>query len=184
LLGAGKWYYKNGRYLILKLSLADVADNQAIAQGFAKMLELARVKITIETVPINEIQGAVIKARDYDILLTGLVLSSDPDPYLYWHSSQTGADGLNLADFYNKEIDKLLEEGRMTTDLNRRKVVYERFLSLMAEQCPAVYLYANQYNYTQNRKLKNNEVKMIYVTSDRFSNVKDWYVKIGKRFKW
>lgn len=183
-LGVGKWYYKDGYYLIIKVSTVDTPDNQMLANGLAKSLEQVRIKATVEIVPANQLQNDVVKPRDYDVLLAGLILSSDADPYLYWHSSQIGADGLNLASFSNKEVDKLLEEGRMTNNEDRRKAVYERFSNLMAEQAPAIYLYSTDYIYLQNKKLKNNNTSVIFTPSDRFYGVKDWYVKVEKRLKW
>lgn len=183
-LGLGKWYYKDGYYLIIKISTVDTPDNQMLANGLAKSLEQVRIKATVEVVPANQLQNDVVKPRDYDILLAGLILSSDADPYLYWHSSQIGADGLNLANFSNKEVDKLLEEGRLTSSNERRKAVYERFLNLMADQAPAIYLYSTDFIYLQNKKLKNNNNSVIFTPSDRFYGVKDWYVKVEKSLKW
>jgi peptide/nickel transport system substrate-binding protein len=183
-LGKGKWYYKDGDFLILKLTAAEISDNKKIAEMMqADMLE-SRIKVIVELIPANQIQSDVIKTRDYEMLLTGEVLAPDADPYLYWHSSQVGSDGLNLSNLNNKEIDKLIEDGRLTPDSNKRRSDYEKFLSTFSELSPAVYIYAGKYEYVQGHKVKNFSSSMIFEPSDRFANIKDWYINTGNHFTW
>lgn len=183
-LGVGKWYYKDGDFLIIKITAAEISDNNKIAKLLQAGLEGARIKAIVELIPANQIQSDVIKTRDYDALLTGEVLSSDADPYLYWHSSQIGSDGLNLANLSNKEIDRVIEDGRLTPDSNKRKIDYAKFLNLFSELEPAIYLYSGNYEYIQSHKIKNFKGQMAFEPSDRFANVKDWYINTGNHFKW
>lgn len=183
-LGLGKWYYKNGDFLIVKLTAADIADNKKIAETIQAGLAEAKIKVIVELIPANQIQSDVIKTRDYEVLLTGKVLAPDADPYLYWHSSQIGSDGLNLSNFSHKEADKLIEDGRLTADSEKRRIDYAKFLEIFAEQVPAVYLYSGNYEYVQSHKIKNFKGGIVFNPSDRFVNVKDWYINTGNHFKW
>lgn len=183
-LGLGKWYFKGNDFLIAKLSTAEITDNKQIAEKIQADLLDVNIKAVVELIPANQIQSDVIKTRDYEILLTGKVLTADADPYLYWHSSQIGSDGLNLSNLNNKEIDKLIEDGRLNADIAKRKIDYTKFLNIFAEQVPAVYLYARNYMYVQSHKIKNLQGEVIYFPSDRFANVKDWYIETGYNFNW
>jgi ABC-type transport system substrate-binding protein len=62
---------------------------------------------------------------------------SDPDQYLFWHSTQTKT---NLTQTNNPKIDKLLEEGRQTFDQQERKKIYQEFQKILLEECPAIFL--------------------------------------------
>lgn len=183
-LGLGKWYFKGSDFLIVKITAADIADNKQIAEKLQVDLADSRIKAVIELVPASQIQSDVIRTRDYEALLTGEVLAADADPYLYWHSSQIGNDGLNLSNFNNKEIDKLIEDGRLTPDVNKRKIDYAKFLSAFAEQVPAVYLYQSNYRYIQSHKVKNFQGQIIFSPCERFANVTGWYINTGNNFNW
>lgn len=75
----------------------------------------------------------------------------NPDPdimfYRYWHS--TG--NLNLvAGYKDPEIDKLLEQGRATTDVTARKTIYNTVQQKLTEAAPWVWLYTgNDYRIGQ-----------------------------------
>ncbi|MDP4009381.1 MAG: ABC transporter substrate-binding protein [Candidatus Shapirobacteria bacterium] len=75
--------------------------------------------------------------QDYDALLTYAGMPHDPDQYLFWHSTQTKT---NLTKLNNPRIDKLLEEGRQTTDFQERKQIYQDFQRYLLEESPAIFL--------------------------------------------
>jgi peptide/nickel transport system substrate-binding protein len=84
---------------------------------------------------------------DYQIILTDFTPPLDPDQYTIWHSTQ----GTNFTHFSNLKIDKLLEDGRRTSDQKLRKEIYEDFQRFLLEDCPAVFLFKSN-TYTLSRK--------------------------------
>jgi peptide/nickel transport system substrate-binding protein len=184
LLGEGSWYYKNGEYLILKLTTAEIGSNLKLADLVSQSLAEIKVKLVVEPVPANHLQGDVIKTRDYEMLLTGEILPADGDPYLYWHSSQSSGDGLNLSNFNDKELDRLIEDGRLTTDQTRRKIDYAKLSKLIADKVPVIYFYALNYSYAHGHQIKNFNGSVVYSASDRFGSIKNWYTETENNFKW
>lgn len=75
--------------------------------------------------------------NDYQIFLGDFSIPKDPDQYTLWHSD--GPD--NITHYKNLRIDKLLEDGRKTVDLNQRKKIYADFQKFLLEDSPAVFLY-------------------------------------------
>lgn len=73
----------------------------------------------------------------YEALLINQEIPSDPDQYVYWHSTQK----LNLSHYKSPKIDKLLEDGRKTIDLEKRKEIYLDFQRFLVEDSPAVFLF-------------------------------------------
>jgi len=183
LLGTGKWYYKNGNYLIIKLSTVSVAENESVITEIRNMWEAVHVKTLTELVPISQIQSDIIKVRDYDALFSGEILSSDADPYPFWHSSQIGSEGLNLSNYSNKEVDKTLEAGRQATSTEKRKEIYKKFLQSFADDAPAILMYSPKYIYAVNNKVNGFSQSVVIALSDRFSEIQNWYIETGKRFK-
>ena len=61
-----------------------------------------------------------INKKRFDAVILGWTTSVDPDIYDIWHSSKTKEGELNFIGFENSEVDRLLEEGRSTFDINKR----------------------------------------------------------------
>ncbi len=84
---------------------------------------------------------------DYQILLTDFTPPTDPDQYSIWHSTQP----TNFTHFSNLKIDKLLEDGRRTSDQKLRQEIYQDFQRFLLEDCPAVFLFKSN-SYTLSRQ--------------------------------
>ena len=85
---------------------------------------------------------------EFDVLLIAQIIPLDPDQYSLWHSTQ---DQINLTRLKNPRIDKLLEDGRKSLDLDERRKIYFDFQKYLVEEVPAVFLYYPM-TYTINRK--------------------------------
>lgn len=84
---------------------------------------------------------------DYQVLLTDFSPPLDPDQYSIWHSTQP----TNFTHFSNLKIDKLLEDGRRTSDQKLRTEIYQDFQRFLLEDCPAVFLFKSA-TYTLSRE--------------------------------
>lgn len=183
-VGVGKWRQKNNEFLIIKLDTVDRNENRVVAEAVQKYWESLGVKVQLEILPASQIKSEVIKNRNFGALFYGQALGSDPDPYAFWHSSQSGADGFNIANFSNKEVDQLLEDARLTSDIAKRQELYKKFQDIIAEEEPAIFMYSPVYTYLQSTKLKGFDVKQISSPSDRLANVTEWYLQTAKKLIW
>lgn len=75
--------------------------------------------------------------ESFQALLITQEIPSDPDQYIFWHSTQE----LNISRYKSPKIDKLLEEGRKTFDQEKRKQIYYDFQKFLVEETPAVFLF-------------------------------------------
>lgn len=182
--GAGRWRTKDKKFLIIKLTSVDTGENTQIAEAIKNFWQRLNLKVETELVPPSQAQSDVIKPRNFQALFYGEMLGIDPDVYAFWHSSQSGQAGLNIADYSNKEADKLLEDGRLTADPAKRRSYYQKFQEILTEDEPAIFLYSPFYNYIQGKKIKGFDTKSILSPSDRFANISDWYIKTGKKLIW
>jgi len=153
------------------------------AQTLADQLKAIGIRLDIVSVPGEEFFASVIDPRDYEMLLTGVLLGVDPDPYPFWHSSQAREGGLNLAQYGNRKADTLLEEARSATDAETRATKYREFQDLLAADIPAIFLYQSTYSYAISTKVRNVTIDRIATPADRFANVTSWYVKTRKTLK-
>ncbi|MCX6795937.1 MAG: ABC transporter substrate-binding protein [Candidatus Falkowbacteria bacterium] len=183
-VGTGQWRQKNQEFLVIKLSTVDRNENRLVAEEIKKYWESAGVKTELEILPASQVQTEVIKNRSFDALFYGQVLGGDPDPYAFWHSSQTGTAGFNIANYINKEADQLIEDARLTSDIAKRQELYKKFQAIIVEEEPAIFMYSPVYTYVQNAKLKGFTVKDIVLPSDRLADVQEWYLQTGKQLVW
>lgn len=101
----------------------------------AEAIAAAWKQIGIET-KIEEINSV---PDNFQIFLGDFTVPHDPDQYRLWHSSQIQLN--NISRYKNVRIDKLLEDGRKTTNFDERKKIYDDFQKYLIEDAPASFLY-------------------------------------------
>jgi peptide/nickel transport system substrate-binding protein len=74
--------------------------------------------------------------NNYEAILIGQEIPSDPDQYSLWHSDQS----TNFTHYKNTRIDALLERGRTTVDQSERKEIYQEFQQFFLEDAPAIFI--------------------------------------------
>lgn len=170
--------------LLLEFSLVttDWPDLAETAEILRQQWEVIGAKVNVESLPVADIQQNYIRPREYDALLFGQVLGVDPDPYAFWHSSQTRDPGLNLALYSNQDVNKNLEKIRQEIDEGKRAEYLAKFQQTVSEDIPALFLYSPNYLYIVNKKVKGISLHSMVTPDKRFSNVMEWYVKT-KRVK-
>ncbi|MDA8086193.1 MAG: peptide-binding protein [Nitrospiraceae bacterium] len=82
-----------------------------------------------------------IDKKRFEAVILGWSLSRDPDLYEIFDSSQTKDGGFNFVSFKDQEADRLIEEGRTTFDLKKRKQIYHKLHYLLAQEQPYTFLY-------------------------------------------
>lgn len=175
---------KDGVELALSLSTIDQEEYVTTVELIKKYWEAVGVRVELKIYSTKDIQKKVIAPRQYEALLFGEIVGADPDPYPFWHSSQNRDPGLNLAVFFNKQVDQLLEEARQTDDSEQRRLKYLHFQNILADELPAIFLYNPTYTYPVHDKVKGMEGGTINILSDRFSTVSQWYIETSRNWTW
>ena len=153
------------------------------AEELSQMWQKIGIAVEPEFLDVSEIIQNCIRPRDYEILLFGEVIGSDPNPYPYWHSSQRRDPGFNLSLYSNEKVDKLLEEARVNLNPEVRIRKYQEFQNIVVDDIPAIFLYSPIYLYGVNKKVKGIEIKNVILPSKRFSQIEDWYIKTKRVWK-
>ncbi len=153
----------------------DSEENRALLEDLLKKWNDINFKADIYYKSANELLNNVIPNRDYDVLIYGLDYGYDPDPYPFWHSTQSGSAGFNLSNFSDIDADVLLEDARKIADTKVRKEKYDEFWSIFNEEVPAVIISQDEWVFGISDKFKG--VKKGYAISpeDRFLYIYKWY---------
>ena len=170
--------------LPLKFTLATINQPQLveIANYLKNYWQKIGVAVDVKAVEISELKS-IIKTRDYDAILYGEVLGSEPDLYPFWHSSQVNDPGLNLSGYQNKDADQLLKEARETLDIAVKRENYEKLQNIIIKDAPALFLYNPDYIYWVSQKINGINTTKIADPAKRFSNISEWFIKTKKIFK-
>ena len=96
--------------------------------------------------------------QNFQALLLSESIPSDPDQYALWHSTQTNT---NLSKYSSPRVDKDLEDGRKTGDLEKRKESYLDFQKVLIDDSPATFLYFPKTQVVYRKKVENNLSKIL-----------------------
>lgn len=127
--------------------------------------------------PGQEFMVNTIRPRNYDILLYEVELGADPDPFVYYHSSQASPSGLNLSNYHSAIVDDSILAARSTLNESLRKSKYETFLKNWVNDVPAIGIYQASLTYYFNKNVRafSEDDHLVYAT-DRFVDVEYWAV--------
>lgn len=168
----------------LKFTITTVNQPQLIevANLLKKYWEGVGAQVDINAISLTELKP-IIKSRNYDALLYGEALGSEPDLYPFWHSSQKLDPGLNLSSYENKQADQLLKDSRETMDLLLKEQKLEKLQNIIIDDAPALFLYNPNYLYWVSSKVRGIETEKIIDPAKRFIGVTHWYMQTKRVWK-
>lgn len=140
------------------------------------------VTADINAIKLSDLKD-VIKNRNYDALLYGEALGSQPDLYPFWHSTQINDPGLNLSEYQNKNADKLLKDARETLDAGTKALDYAKLQDTILTDAPALFLYNPDYLYWVSEKIIGIDTVKIVDPAKRFANIQNWYISTKRVLK-
>ena len=125
----------------------EIITNQNKEREKSAVLIQRRLKEVGIDVQIRAIEWAsfisrFIKTGDFDVVVLGWSLGLDPDQYSIWHSSQQAPGQFNFIGYNNPVADKLLEQGRLELNPDKRMKIYHEFSKVLLEDSPIVFLSA------------------------------------------
>ena len=150
LLAEAGWLKKNSDGVLVKNGkpfrftiLTNQGNDQRLKTAviIQNRLKAIGVEVKIRVIEWASFLSQFIDKGKFDAVLLGWTIGQDPDLYDIWHSSKTNPKELNFIGYRNPEVDRLLEEGRGTFDMEKRKRCYYRFQEILAEDQPYTFLY-------------------------------------------
>jgi len=150
LLAEAGWKDKNSDGLLVKdgkpfqfviITNQGNAERAKTLQIIQQRLKAVGIEVKPRVIEWAAFLSQYIDKRNFDAVIMGWTIGQDPDLYDVWHSSKTGPKELNFIGFRNSEVDRLLEQGRSTFDLEKRRKCYYRIQEIFAEEQPYTFLY-------------------------------------------
>jgi peptide/nickel transport system substrate-binding protein len=168
---------KDDQVLAIDLVHPDDVDHVRIAEIIKAYWENVGIKVNLTPASQNEILNTYLEPREFEAVLTDVNFSGypDPDPYPFWHDSQTET-GQNYAGFEDRNTSIWLEQARTTPDLGRRADLYKSFQYRFQDQQPSLMLYYLVYNYGIDPQVQGVTVGPLFDPSDRHNTITNWHL--------
>ncbi len=170
---------KDGKQLSFQLYSRNSSEYAYVTQVLQKEWRAIGVDVNVVLQSDTDLQST-IALHNYDALLYGITLGSDPDIYAYWHSSQAdvrSSNRLNFSEFKSKVADAALEGGRTRSDPVLRAAKYRPFLTAWRDEAPAVALYQPRFLYITRGKVYGLDPTVVNTATDRYANVQNWQIR-------
>ena len=116
-------------------------QRKKVAEIIQRRLSEVGIKMKIRILEWATFINEYIDKKKFEATILGWTIGQDPDLFDVWHSSKTHFKELNFISYKNKEVDRLIMEGRHTFDLEKRKRAYFRIQEILAEDQPYTFLY-------------------------------------------
>jgi peptide/nickel transport system substrate-binding protein len=130
------------------------------------------IQVEIRAIEWSTFINEFIDKRRFQAVILGWSIGIDPDQYDIWHSGKTGEKEFNFVSYSNPEVDRLLEAGRRTFDIEQRKKAYFRIQEILAEDVPYIFLYVPDATPILHSRFRGIEPSPIGISY----NLHRWYV--------
>ena len=138
--GADGILTKDGKPFRFTMDVGQKGPLEPVNALIQQDLKKVGVQVDLNTMEWNSYIQKVVVRRDYTATVNWWVYPSDPDVFPYYHSSAAGK-GFNIPGVKDAKLDDILTRGQATSDVAKRKVVYQELQTYMADTLPYLFLW-------------------------------------------
>jgi peptide/nickel transport system substrate-binding protein len=125
----------------LSFKTTNVDLRRRIAEAFKDQLHKVGIELEVRPYEWGTFYSD-IKKGNFNLFSLAWVGIRDPDFYYnLFHSAAVPPDGDNRGRYRNPEVDQLLEQGRRSTHIEERKLIYRRIQIILARDLPYIPLW-------------------------------------------
>lgn len=173
---------KNNKPLSFNIVATDTPEYRLVTRELRQQWQQIGVKLNVRLQSVTNFQNT-LAYHDYDAVLYGISIGTDPDVFVYWDSSQAdirSSNRLNLSEYKNATADAALEAGRTRLDPVLRTIKYKPFLQAWQQDLPALGLYQPRVLYLTNVYVSGFYDQTVNTATDRYNNVQNWMIRQAK----
>jgi len=155
------------------------AGREQMAAIIRSDLERLGMKVNLVPVEFNTLVNKLMASFDWDMVMIGLTGGVEPH---FGQNVWLSSGGLHLWDphqitpatDWEKRLDEIYDEGAQELDENKRKILYDEFQRIVADQLPVIYTVLNMDMYAVRNKFGNLKPT---VNGGAFHNIEEIYIK-------
>jgi peptide/nickel transport system substrate-binding protein len=149
----------------------------SLVESIAAQWQTIGVEVSVEQYEQTGLVQSVIRTRDFQALLFGLDMNRTQDLYPFWHSSQRDDPGLNIAEYTNLTVDRLLEAARTEQDSTVREEYLAEASQIIAQEMPAIFLFQPTLSYLVHSDITISPMRELGRPADRFTTIANWHTE-------
>ena len=166
---------KDGEKLSLTLKVPIEKESEAVKRvvlAFKNYLGKIGVDIKGEFKEWMSWKEDVFLNHDFDVIFASWVFDDSADITSLFHSSEIGPWMNNFGAYSNPEVDGFIVESKLTLDHEKRRTIYRKLHSLLADECPYTFLWTLT-NYAAYHK----RLRHVAIHPYKFFSFADgWYI--------
>jgi peptide/nickel transport system substrate-binding protein len=161
--------------LSVTISTSNTPLFEATANEVTKWWEALGVEVSVDQYEQTDLVQAIIRPRNFQVLLFGNDIGRAVDLYPFWHSSQKDDPGLNITQYTSIEADTYLKTVRTTQSVPERDQAITALATLIMNERPAIFLFTPTFTYLQKADVTHPSMLRLSSPSERFANIATWY---------
>jgi len=137
--------------IVVDFMVPQGAENKAVSEVVQAMAAEAGFDLKIR---VTEFATSLKQAEqgEYQMYFIGWSGRTDPDGNIYIFAKSKAPQ--DVTGFSNPEVDKALDDARLTSDVAKRKAIYEGAAKVLLTENPIIYLYHRKVLIAQTTKLE------------------------------
>jgi len=164
----------NGKRFELKFDFmiyADAPMYKTIAEIVKE--EYRQIGVDVQISPVKwALMLEKLHKKDFDACMLGWAMSWKQDLYQIWHSSQADVpESSNAIGYKNADLDKLIEECRITMDTAKQRELYHKMHRILYEDQPYAFLFVDKATGGYRSRIENVNYYQIRPCKDQ----REWY---------
>ena len=141
-------------HLLMKTSTEETT--RLLAAVLQQQLRQAGIALDIRSFEFATFYSDVLKGAFQLYSLRWIGGNEDPDIFYYaFHSSSFPPKHANRGYYVNREVDRLIDEGRTTLDQQKRKQIYAQIQQILARELPYINLWYFDNVAVHSQRVKN-----------------------------
>jgi len=173
--GADGIMEKDGEKLSFTLKVPIEKESEAVKRvvlAFKNYLGKIGVDIQAEFKEWLSWKEDVFRTHDFDVIFASWVFDDSADITSLFHSSEIGPWMNNFGAYANPEVDSFIVESKLTLDHEKRRTIYRKLHSILADECPYTFLWTLT-NYAAYHK----RLRHVAIHPYKFFSFADgWYI--------
>jgi len=172
--------HKGSTRLSFTLSVPDAAPLPAVASELQRQLRTVGIAVELSVVQPDAFEPKVLVPQTFDMVVADWDNGPDPDVSSFWRSNAMPPHGFNVSGGQpDPFLDRALDSLATVTDPRLRRVAAGQVDARLAEDTPAVFLYAPEVSVAVSDQMLGVTVPQVGTAGSRFDAVAAWRKQSG-----
>ncbi|HXA30505.1 MAG TPA: ABC transporter substrate-binding protein [Candidatus Angelobacter sp.] len=167
--------HKGDQRLAYQVAVPDAVPLPTVAAALGRQLEVIGIALTVDVVKPAEFEPAVLMPQSFDMVVADWDNGPDPDVSSFWRSNATPPHGFNVSggptDLF---LDRALDSLATVNDVRLRRVAAGQVEARLADDTPAVFLYAPEVTFAVSDGFGGVTVPPVGTSASRYDAIAAW----------